>query len=178
MLPRSLVAGKIHSGTLVILVIVFAALAASGFAWWHQYQQSRRALAYWGAGGATLIRRGEIVELIELGPRSPDDGAATETLFERTIQGRFDISAAPGLVHSRQSLISDASFQWDAETDAAPAWEYVLRFRDEHEEFLVALDLTAGYAWSPGDRPPLRLGPTLQKGLQRFFAEQSQRRTQ
>ena len=170
MIRRRRSTGKVHSGTLVIAAIVLAAVGASTFAWWHQYQQGRKALDYWTSEGARLIRRAPKVELIRLG--EPPPGEERTLLLGRPIAERRDISRAPGLVHARQALISDASFYWEGPSPATPRWEYVLRFENGGEAILIALDLTGGYAGKAGDKPPLRLGPTLQKGLRTFFAEQ------
>jgi hypothetical protein len=165
--------GKLHSGTLVIAAMVLAAAGASAFAWWHQYQQGRRALEYWTAEGAKLIRRAPNVELMRLGEPAAPAGEERAFLLGRPVAERQDISRAPGLVHARQALISDTSYLWGTSATATPDWEYALRFADGGEEILIALDLTGGYAGKAGDTPPLRLGPTIQKGLRTFFAEQA-----
>jgi hypothetical protein len=156
---------KINSGKLVILLILGAALAAAGFAWWRQYEQGRRALAYWGAEGARLIRTAPEVELRRLRE------AADEEVSPIQPRSR-DVSHARGLVHARQALISDASYLWNEQSAAAPEWEYDLVFRDGSDEIGVHLDVTGAWAAPRRGRPPVRMSPRLAAGLDRFLKEQ------
>jgi hypothetical protein len=155
---------KLNSGKLVIIAILGAAVAAAGFAWWRQYQEGRRALAYWGTEGARLIRTAPEVELQMLGGGS--NGADGQS-----IAARRDVSQARGLVHARQALISDVSFLWNDKAATAPVWEYAFLFRDGERDFTLLLDLSDGWASAIGEQP-VRLGPTLSHGLGTFVAEQ------
>jgi hypothetical protein len=166
---------KDNSGKLVILGIAVAALTAAGFAWWYHYQQGRRALTYWGAEEAELIRRAPRVELLRLSSPSPsaaDSPSSNQSVLGRDITDRRDLAQARGLVHARQALISDASFLWDSNAPAAPVWEYALRFSDGARTVTLVFDLEQGYARSASSAAPVKLGPTLARGLEKFFGEQ------
>jgi hypothetical protein len=155
---------KLNSGKLVILGIVSAAIAAAVVAWWHQYQQGRRALEYWGAAGARLIRTAPEVELLQLA--GAENAAATENVIDRR-----EITQARGLVHARQALISDPSFRWDEKPLATPDWEYAIVFRDGRQEFTVLVSPKRAWAAEEGKRA-VRLSPTFAQGLSTFFEEQ------
>jgi hypothetical protein len=167
-----MVAVRIATGQLVIVAILTAGVAAAGFAWWYQYHQGRRALAYWGAEGALLVRSAPRVELLVLDRTTLIQDATHEDVFDRAVIERRDISNARGLIHARQALLADASFLAE-DTDATPPhWQYALRFRDEARELDVAFDLETGRLRSSASDEVLRLGPTLKKGLKQFFIEQ------
>jgi hypothetical protein len=163
---------KLNSGKLAIATILAAAAAAAGVAWWYQFQQGRRALAYWVADGAFLIRRASKVELMGLGDVSPSGEDDRETVFGRTVISRRNLARARGLVHARQALITDASFDWDSSA-VDPSWEYAMRFADEGRETIIAFDLASGAARAVDQPAPLKLGPTLQLGVREFFTEQT-----
>ncbi len=143
-------------------------------AWWYQFQQGRRALDYWNAEGAYLIRRAPHVDLLRLSELSAV-GAADKTgegaVLGRAIVERHDLSHAKGLTHARQALITDASFAWDSPVEGTPNWEYALCFREDERATTIAFDLTSGYARSQDAPAPLALGPTLIRGLRTFFGE-------
>jgi hypothetical protein len=158
---------KLNSGKLVIVGIVGVAVVAAAFAWWRQYQQGRRALAYWGADGARLIRTAPEVELLTLAPAEGDgEGDAIP------VPKLLDVSGARGLVHARQALISDASFLWSETPRTGPAWDYAFVFRDGPRELTVRFDIRGGWAMPEHGSQPLRMGPTLAKGLTTFLDEQ------
>lgn len=164
------------AGKLVSVAILTVALAAAAFAWWYQYQHGRRALEYWGAEGAVLIRRAPQVELWRLAPsptQPTGENAAGERILGRILLDQRDITHARGLVHARQALISDASYRWNAApAPPEPDWDYALRFHDGSRRATVVLDLDEGYARAPAQSTPLQLGPTITQGLRRFLADQ------
>jgi hypothetical protein len=163
---------KLNSGKLLILVILAAALGAAGLAWWHQYQQGRRALTYWGPEGAALIRTAPRVELLNLS-LEPLPQSSGERVFDRFVTRRQDISKARGLVHARQALISDASFEWGEPASSDPNWTLALHFSDGGREIVVAFDLSRRMAQSTRNDTPVQVGSTLAAGLQAFIAEQT-----
>src|SRR5262245_471220 len=79
------------SGKLVILGVVAIATVAAAASWWFRYKATHRAAEFWGSEDARLIRDAPIVEMYE---------------------PARDISAARGLVHLRNALLEDRSFQW------------------------------------------------------------------
>lgn len=157
-------------------MILAAAFVAAGGAWWHQRQQGRRALAYWGAGTALLIRRSEHVTLLTLKPTQTtgeEPSVQSGLLQGYAVVSRHEISQARGLIHARQALISDPSYIWRSVPATDPQWEFALRFDGDKQGTTVAFDLTRGYLQAAGQSSTLKLGPTLMNGLRRFFAEQT-----
>jgi hypothetical protein len=108
------------SGKLVILAIIAVALAAAGTAWWFRYSATHRAVHFWGADAAQLIRDAPIVKLTEYGGRPDAD-------FMKPINSR-DISRAPGLVHLRAALLEDRSFNWPIENSVPGRWGWAIDF--------------------------------------------------
>jgi hypothetical protein len=55
-------------GKLVVALIMGVAVGAAGFAWWWNYAGSRKALEFYGAQGAHLIRTSPNAEILVLAP--------------------------------------------------------------------------------------------------------------
>lgn len=142
-------------GKLVILFIFGLSAVMGGYAWWHHYHQGRKCLELWGSEAGALIRYAPVVEAIEL---ADDDGSAVDKLQiggqTRAFRRLVVISKTPGLVHGRQALIEDASFQWDApESSDLGEWTYALRFVDEDRQVTIAFDIASGRVhFVEGDR--------------------------
>jgi hypothetical protein len=160
---------------LTVLILLIAALAAA-VAWWHHMNKGRRALAFWGGQVAYRMRTAESVELWVLA--SGDEFPARQATFGGRvlpIAKVIDISQAPGLVHARQALISDASFDWEAAAGATkPSWQYAIRFTSAGESSFVLLDLERAWA-AEGDDPGRVAKMVIGKGLRAFLEEQIQR---
>jgi hypothetical protein len=108
-------------GKISVLVILLAALALAGFAWWWNRYAGERSLKFWGPEAALIIRDAEHVELFELTPPPEEETASFETVtvpspsgirFARQLKNSKDVTGAPGLIHARTSLLQDHSFQW------------------------------------------------------------------
>lgn len=111
MTPPSSVSQRSSSGRIVVGGIIAVGLCLAAFAFWFQWIQTRRCLAFFGSDVATSVNAAPRVELWRLAPGSgPRRLVVTE---------RRDISLAPGLVHLRHALVEDASFDWQP-ADAAP----------------------------------------------------------
>jgi hypothetical protein len=100
------------SGKLIIISIVAVALVAAGGSWWFRYSATHRAAQYWGPEGARLIRDAPTVYLIKRPYREEPRGLVGPVGVE------FDISNARGLLHLRNALLEDRSFDW---TSLGPA---------------------------------------------------------
>ena len=103
------------SGKLVIVSIVVLALGAAYFSWWYRIQATDRALAMWGVDRAGLIQRGKQVQALRLSPRAASDDQPAGEVIE--VEGQTllvaeqqDISAARGLLHLRQALLENRSY--------------------------------------------------------------------
>lgn len=169
MLPR---------GTLVIVGMVFVAIVAAAFAWWHQYQRGVKVLEIWGAEHARRIRLAGDCELWELAPRpasSPGDGQADVTIGGHSwaIARRVPVHAAPGFIHARQALIQDASHDWSATpTEPPPRWTHALCFRDASGQTVVCFDEQATYACLANQPQTISRLIDIGPGFVVFFSEQ------
>jgi hypothetical protein len=124
-------------GKVLIVVMLGVALGLAAFAWAWNYQRSAKARAFWGERAAA-IRFAKKVEAFRL--NLPEDSADYTDLHP--LQGGLyqyadepiDISAAPGLLNARTSLMSDDGFDWSVEPSTpapSPEWKYGARFHDE-----------------------------------------------
>ena len=153
----------IHRGKFLIVAIFLVAVVAASFAWWHQYQKGRHALSLWGAGPAVLIRHAPRVELLRL--KAPAEIAV--------ILGHKDISRARGIVHARQALVEDASFDFQAARgDCEPHWQYALRFSDAGQRATVQFDFDCGRARLEESGQEVAMTPKLAAGMKKFIQEQ------
>ncbi len=170
-----------QSGKVVTLGIFAIALLATACAWWYQRAQGRRALEYWGADDAQLLRHGKEILLWQLSPDADGPDAANGTTRRETllvddltwsIRRQVDLTKAPGLLHLRQALIVDASYDWDAPTPGAaesPVWQYALAAQDDDRQVVILLDLRRQWARKLDRGPPVQL--TIASGLETFFRE-------
>jgi hypothetical protein len=129
-------------GKLVILFIFGLSAVMGGYAWWHHYSQGRKCLELWGGEAAALIRYAPVVEAIRFGGPSEKSGDALSIGGPSFLVEQIaDVSGTPGLVHARQALIEDASFQWKqpAATEP-PKWTYGMRFRDGERSVTMVFD--------------------------------------
>ena len=132
------------SGRLAIALIFGLALAMGAYGWWHNFQQGRKSLRFWGSDAAVMIRFAPEVQLLVLQDRA-DSGRASETLEignrQLAIAEQFDITRIPGLVHARHALVEDASFCWPAgDGTCEPRWQFALRFIRDDRQATVAFD--------------------------------------
>jgi hypothetical protein len=141
-----------NSGKLLIITMFVAALAAAATSWWFRYEATHHAAQFWGPEGARLIRDAPNVELLMLQPaptaadrtKSPDEIRVGSAVW--TITARHDISAAHGLVHLRNALLEDSSFNWS--NDSLPpafASGTALFFRDPETSDPLAILLSSDF---------------------------------
>ena len=145
-----------QSGKAVIVGIFLLAILATGYAWRVQYQRGRQTLQFWGSELALAIRHAEQVDLIVV---DATDG-------NRTIP----LNGTRGLVHARQALVVDASYDWDADVEnLTPKWEYGLRFTDGAETHAIWFDLEQALAGTADGTHKVKL--TITDGLRTFLSE-------
>ncbi len=162
-------------GKYVILFIGTAALAAAVFAWTFQYQRGRRILALWGADNARLIRvDAKQITLLELSTENVVDSESLtidgETHF---ITRRLDITKARGIIHARQALIEDGSFQWDRPRgDCNAHWQYALRFTQGPRQATVLFDTNCQRAKLLESGSQAAIVPKIFEGWLKFIDEQ------
>jgi hypothetical protein len=117
------------SGKWLIVAILAVALAAGAFSWWFRWSATHRAAELWGPEAAATIRDALHIEAYRL----TDAGSETdETLVAGNrayaVERRVDVSKGPGLVHLKQALLEDRSFDWEATFDTGllvPRWALV-----------------------------------------------------
>jgi len=133
-----------NRGKLVIVVMVTVGLVLASFAWWNRWSRSQRVITHWGPQAATVIRKGEIVELLWLGDI---DSADTHNLVAltgkpRKIVQHMNITKAAGLIHARHQLLQDGAFNWEQPRPAGckPQWNMAIRFVRGQEVATVVLD--------------------------------------
>ena len=162
-----------NHGKLVLIGILLVALIAASFSWWFQFQQGDEALAFWGGETARTIRLEKPV-LARRIVRSTDDAPAGDILtvdgVPYRIQATRDITNARGLVHARQALIQNQSFDWTvAEVINEPDWTFALRFGQANKVTLL-IDLTNHRIRRQNH--PHCVGLKITEGLQEFLHEQ------
>lgn len=136
-----------NRGKWLILFIFGTALAMALFAWTFQYLRGRRVLALYGPVAARLIRvDADRVELLLLArpPRGMVlEGAPHLQIGDEPvlISNTLDITRARGLIHARQALIEDSSYDWERPpADAAAQWGYAMRFSRGDRQVTSAID--------------------------------------
>jgi len=167
---------RINQGQFVILFVVVVAIAAAVVAWWVQYTRGRQAKEFWSTSGAQIVRFPDQVEGFVLDPPVADAAIAQQQIEDDSRWShvdKVDITRARGLVHARQALIVDASYDWDSEDDPTAArLTHALRFTDGSDRVLVLLDLERRWLrYVQGDRQ-VRMGERLAAGLRTFLGEQ------
>lgn len=180
---------NMNSGKLVSLGVLLLAIGLGAFAWTYHRSRSDRAVNYWGAQNAVFVRTAPQVALARLVAvrddqvdasvgRSSEPAARVVMIDDRPWQvlDERDITNAPGLVHLRQALVQNSSFDWSrSEGDASEgSWDYVLRFRSNAhspEKLLdTAIGITNKRLQCLDGRPPI--GLRIADGLETFIAEQ------
>lgn len=170
-------ANQSNRGKAVIAGIFLLALVLSGYAWWHQFQQSRRCRQFLGTETVKLIRLAPRVDLLRLEPRAAAAGSATQPAGILRIGGatlliakRVEITRVPGLLHARHALLQDPNYQWDAPpTDCLSQWSLALRFEQDGEAVIVAFDPHCNRIGLDGTDRTERILPELM----RTFADKS-----
>ena len=137
-------------GKLVIILMLLVGVGAAGFAWFYRLRLSSPSLAAWGES-ASVVRLAQKVDLLALSGPSPEadteeeaTSAASGQLGLPAVAARYDISAAPGLIHLRHALLHAKGIEWqptDVVEERADNWQFALRFQDPRRPVTVWLDL-------------------------------------
>jgi hypothetical protein len=156
-----------NRGKLVIVFIFGLSAVMGGYAWWHHYTQGRRCLDLWGAEAAELIRYAPQVEVLQLAHSDTGDAETIQIQGESlAIAARKVVTGTPGLVHARQALIEDASFNWQADLAGPSNWQYLLRFTRGDQQVSVAFDCDRGRVQLVGTDRQAALKPHLTTAYQ------------
>jgi hypothetical protein len=156
------------SGKLLIIGILAIAFAAAGTSWWFRYSATHRAATFWGPATAALIRDARVIQLWL--PTDPHENVRSASLAVSS-SDLHDISSARGLVHLRNALLEDHSFNWPT-TKISPdvQWTQGLRFLDSGTGVLLMFSSDFNFVRTPNGNRMLSCEP-MAKGLREMFAE-------
>ncbi len=162
-----------NQGALLVVGMLTVASLAAVFAWNFRLNQSHHVLEFYGGPAASLIRRANVVEWLQV----TDGQDATDSSAIR-LSAPIDITSQSGLIHARAAMISDVSYDWESEK-ATPDWQFVLRFSDSNDSSCsVAFDLTTHQCMCLENGNRVAIGEKLSDGLKAFTAEVQQNTTQ
>ncbi|MFO0903416.1 MAG: hypothetical protein U0939_10470 [Pirellulales bacterium] len=164
-----------NRGAWAIAAMFLVGLVLAGGSVLYHHQKGRRALEFWGAADAELIRHAPEVELLELAPLGAEEAAQTQgeaserlTVGDRPfrITRRKSIAQARGLVHARHAFIIDANYDWSAARtpptgSAEPQWSHALVFRREDRQVTLAFAFDQGLLQQLDSHKTAVLQPTI-----------------
>jgi hypothetical protein len=163
-------------GTLLVVLMLAAGLAAAIGAIWHQYRQTREPLKLWGPEVARLIDRGNFVLLTDWRQGDPQKIAENDPSRESAL--KIDISDARGLVHFRRSLLEKASFELDEEgrvrlgSSSGSKRQYAVSFSDDRGAVMLAFNLDERLVGNPApDALTAVITERTAQGIEKFFKE-------
>ncbi len=118
-----------QSGTKLVLGIFGLALLAGVFSWWYRYEVAHRSTTFWGPYFAELIARPSDVNAFGLKPATAETGEDALQILSQSFEriDSKDLTSAPGMVHLRNSILSDGNYRWD-EPVATNDWRWCLQF--------------------------------------------------
>src|SRR5690242_19272510 len=161
----------------ILAVLVLGLIGAVG-GWWYRGQLQRKAITFLGADNATLIQEAPSVVLWELeqsGATRPSGEEQTLAVADREfiVTNRVQTGRAPGLIHLRQSLINDRSYDWKpSAAGCEPEWKYALRFDDNSKRAVtMLLDFSCFQLLVLENQRMVSMKP-MAAGLEKFIAAQ------
>lgn len=170
------------SGKWVILGILAVALAAAGGSWWFRYNSTSRVAHYLGRENAIAVRDASKVTLATFVdpiaiPINSIWSVPVEQWLAQQPQTLTDVTSARGLLHLRNALLDDRSFEWESDATipvavAAAKWTHALIFDDANSGHRAYLILSTGSKLiKPADRTfPLSYQP-IATGIAEMLAE-------
>ncbi len=161
-------------GKWVILTIVAVAFLAAGTAWWNQFRRGQQTLAYWGTDSALRIRLASECELVRLPADGPREISATTFPSLAQSGQQRALTGAPGLIHARQALVQDSTYNWSQTAPPANVrWQYALIFRDPEKNQATRLlfDLEQGWVLDLDQQKAVQLA-AHRESLRLYFDEQ------
>src|SRR5262245_52627297 len=141
------------AGKTAVLAMLAVGVVAAVFAWWWNYNRGHKALEFFGAESATLIRTAPKVEILR-----PEPGTV------------IDISKAPGLINARASLLSDASYDWSAAAPAQQSPLFSVRFSRGERSVVVTFDFENRTVTNAGTQRMAMLLPKTADGWRQYLA--------
>jgi hypothetical protein len=159
-----------NSGKRLIVAILGIALLAAGASWWFRYAATHRTVEFWSPAGATLIRDAPRVTL-----RSYDPSVGAEPRDDAPLP--VDISQAKGLIHLRNALLQDRSYDWSNKPSADQKFESSLVFEvtaGAEPRLVILFSPDFNYAASGSsnaDPRPIICCRPMADALRKFFAD-------
>jgi len=152
-------------GRLVILLMLTIGILAGAVSVWVHYQAGRRALKYWGPVGALLLRDADRVRLTRLQPATDAADVKFKGIANRDweAQQTVDVSHRAGVLHIREALLHDSTFDWKAGPgNCQPESLFLFVFQSGEDELEVILDTECGWLRSKkgSSSPEISIAPS------------------
>ena len=146
------------------------AIGMTGYAWWHNYNQSKRIAKAWGNRAGAMIRQAPDVTLFLLSP-----GEAEEVLMiggqPFGVRTEKAVGQSRGLIHVRHLLAEDSYYDWEDEMDTCtPIWSFALRFQSRKTRVTLVFDRQCRKVMMLENGRTLRLGE-VSRQLEEFVDE-------
>lgn len=123
-----------QSGTKLVLGIFALALLAGVLSWWYRFEAAHRSTTFWGPHFAELVARPSDVTAFGLKAATDDAGDDVLRILAKTYErlDSKDLTSAPGMVHLRNSILSDGNYRWDEPVpdflENGDDWRWCLQF--------------------------------------------------
>lgn len=120
------------AGKWIVIGVFGLALVGAVGSWLFRYYATHQAARFWGAKSAVLIRDAPQVDFYFLvnGEATLNDADLLEKLTQPGVCSKVDVSRGRGIVHLRNALLEDRSFDWQMTPAAPPPAGWMLRFSD------------------------------------------------
>ncbi len=170
---------QMNRGKIIILLILTAAIAVSGYGVWYRHHQMRRVLAAFSAPSAQQIAYAPETEILRLAAQGEATTGADHNIEighqPHSVLNRKVIHDSKGFSNLRADLVRDSSYDWTAtepaETNDSANWQYILVFRDGADEVRLAVDIDHCQIMLLNAGPMLSIAPIC-KAVTDYFHDQ------
>jgi hypothetical protein len=165
------------AGKWIVIGVFGLALAGAVGSWLFRYYATHQAARFWGAKSAILIRDAPQVDFYYLvnGEATLNDADLLDELTQPGVCGKVDVSQGRGIVHLRNALVEDRSFDWHTTPKEPPSAGWMLRFSDPatKSETWIAFDDGGNFCRLLGTEPDAEIVSCepIARGLQEVFNE-------
>lgn len=136
------------SGTKLVAGLGILALALGVGSWWYRFESAHRSTGFWGPTAAELIARPSQVSAMTLVSATEETARGEAELLvvddKQFVQlNAHEVTDVPGMVHLRNSLLTDSNYDWNLEVKP-PRWRYglLLNNGDQNAHVLFSEDFT------------------------------------